>query len=120
MQGLQILYALPAVQKTAIESRFVSIEQLYQTVFELYKEDYDLFVKRPKGYEQRREIITAELKTISDTLDAMMIPGRIVLSHISADHGEIIVDKKIKSFEEYAVQHGSAFDKMKEWLKRQR
>jgi hypothetical protein len=118
MEGLQILHSLPSDKKEKIEKEFGSIEELYKKVFDNYNEDYKLHRTKPSGYQEQQEKIKNALYDIEDKLDEMELDGHSIITDISSDHGEIIVNKTVKDLDEYLKQYGTTFEKMREWLKK--
>ena len=49
----------------------------------------------------------------------MELDGHGIMTEISSDHGEIIVNKVVTNLDNYLKQKGTTFEQMREWLKRQ-
>ena len=119
MEGLKELYELPIEKRNAIAETFESVENLYEKVFELHKKDYLLQKNKPNGYQALQAQYQSELNEIEDVLDEMELDGHSIITEISSDHGEIIVNKVVTNLDNYLKQKGTSFEQMREWLKRQ-
>lgn len=119
MDGLKLLYSLPEDRKAAITQQFGSLEEFYKKVFELYKQDYFLHMNKPDGYKTQQEKIQNDIFDIEDSLDDMELDGHSIITEISSDHGEIIVNRVVSNLDNYLRQYGTTFEIMREWLKKQ-
>jgi hypothetical protein len=118
MTGLNYLSQLPESIKSKIVIDFGSLQDLYLKIFDLSKKDYELFIKKPKGFEQVREEIQNLFYDIEDKLDSYEIDGSELVTEIRSDFTEIIVNKRIQDLNDYLKQFGTDYDTLREILRR--
>jgi hypothetical protein len=110
-------YALRPMANWTIDNNG-TLEELYKKVFDYYNKDYNLYKTKPSGYQEKQEQIQCELYDIEDKLDEMELDGHSIITEISSDHGELIINKVVKDIDEYLKPYGTTFEKMREWLKK--
>tara|TARA_Y100001001_G_C7961319_1_gene292631 strand:- start:315 stop:680 length:366 start_codon:yes stop_codon:yes gene_type:complete len=114
MQGLKRLLCLPENVKNQIVNAYGSVQNLYQKIFDLNAEEYGL---TGSGSPRLNEIQT-EIYHIEDQLEEFgLTDGNDIITEISSDFGEIIVNGHIKELNNYLSQFGTDFDTMRQWLK---
>ncbi|SFN97796.1 hypothetical protein [Salegentibacter flavus] len=118
MEGLEYLRSLSQEAKDKISAEFGGIENLYQTVFDINKTEYNLYANKPENYKSQLQLAENALNEIEERLEEIGLDGRDVTTEISNDFGEIIVSKNINALDIYLKQHGTDYLTMRDWIKK--
>lgn len=113
MEGLEKLLKLDNGEKDIIINEYGNIQNFYQTVFNLNLEEYNLH----NSHNPRLNAIRTELLQIEMRLEELGINNaHDLITDISADFTEIIVNRRIAELNEYLTSLGTDFDEMRKWI----
>jgi hypothetical protein len=94
MKGLEQLYRLPDDIKNKIISKYSSLEEYYQFVFNLYETDRYWYTKRTEESRLKRQEIQSKIYDMEDELVEFGLDfDNPVISEISSDHGEKVLNE---------------------------
>ena len=97
MQGLELLNKLPETTQKAIISKYGSLKNYYQHVYKLYQADRYWFSNKTDVAKTKRQEIQNQLFDLEDELETFgLTDGHAVLTEISSDHGEEVLDDFLK------------------------
>lgn len=113
MDAITILKNLPQDIRAKIDETYGSWEQLYIEVYVSSANDYFLLKTKPASYEKMSNDIQNELYSIKDKLDEFGLDGHSLVTDISSDFTETIVNRTITDLDNYLSQFGASSEFMK-------
>jgi hypothetical protein len=113
MDAITILKNLPQDIKSKIDEEYGNWQQVYIMAYVSSANDYFLLKTKPIGYEKMRNDVQNELYNIKDKLDEFGLDGHSLITDISSDFTETIVNRTITDLDNYLAQFGTSFEFMK-------
>lgn len=113
MEGLDKLLKLDNGETEIIINEYGNIQNFYRTIFNLNLEEYNL----NNSNDPRLNTIRTELLQIEMRLEGLGVNNaHDLITDISADFTEIIVNRRIAELNKYLISLGTDFDEMRKWI----